>query len=146
MKIKATDIRLGLWVNTPREDQNPFRIDQIDFLNENVAKVGMNVHKYTIPGHAGLGEVWGHPLTWELPDLSGIPITIHHVEDCGFKDDEPHSILMIGDHELVYYQYIPKEGQPKWTLNGKEIQLDYLHELQDLYRSLAKKELEINWK
>lgn len=69
--IKPNEIRLGNWVNAPRDDQSPFRIDLIEHQSETYCKVGMNVHFYPNP----LDEnqiISAHPLTWESKDLEHI--------------------------------------------------------------------------
>ncbi len=72
--IQPNELRIGNWVNTPREDQSPFRIDLIEHQSKTYCKVGMDVHLYEHPIYKDQ-TVSAHPLTWDNKDLSPIPLT-----------------------------------------------------------------------
>lgn len=123
MSLKANELRLGLYVNTPRSDQNPFRIDAFEYLHNGDAKVAMNIKE------------GAHPLTWYLKDLSGIPITNDDLVKCGLNKRffKAYEIKPLDGHKGKFGLFI----QRKWQAT----KIQYLHQLQNLYFALTGTEL-----
>ena len=145
-ELKASDLRIGNLVNVPREDQSPFRIDLIEYACEEFCKVGMNVNKFDTP----FGVIDGHPITWELPDLNGIPLTEEWLLKFGFKHDlyDDRFAFEMGATDYVV------EKQDDWyfigvkynTSKGNSIvyfswNIYHVHQLQNLYHALTDQEL-----
>ncbi len=131
-KIKEGELRLGLWVNVPRADQSPFRIDLIEYCTNGFAKVGMNVHKYENPFKEG-ELINGHPLTWELNDLT--PIELSEQVLLNIKQFESNNIRIDAVIDLRW------RHDKIWLVMGAEVQdldISYLYQLQNLCSSLGK--------
>lgn len=146
--INTKELRLGSWINVPRADQSPFRIDEIEFLTANDCKVGMHTQE------------GGHPLTWYLKDLEPIPLTPSILLNVGFHEDNYGVFEFVRDNApyvsgcdiLLWCKQYEKDGKTTWEFcMGKSLSnlqrlcdLDYLHQLQNLFFILCGKELEIN--
>ncbi|WP_407430596.1 hypothetical protein [Arcticibacter sp.] len=140
--MKAQELRLGNYVNVTRTDQSPFRIDLIEHACEGHCKAGMNVHKYETPW----GLIDGHPLTWELKDMSPIPLTEEWLLKFGFKEYDQfgweHS-LNVGAIKLYTrssYGHIYMELEGIYL--GDSIK--YVHQLQNFYHGITGQELPYN--
>jgi len=135
--MKASELRIGNLVNVPREDQSPFRIDLIEYATIELMKVGMNIHKYEFAGKI----IDGHPLTWELKDLSGIPLSEEILLKCGF-------VLMNKwfDYELSLFRigYITNNKYFQFESNGKVIDIKSLHQLQNIVYFNTEQELDVS--
>lgn len=143
-KIKATDIRLGNYFNVPNREQSPFRVDEIEYLSQQRAKVGMSL----IP--------CGHPLTWYLDDLSGVPLTEDWLLKLGFSSEEyrdksKHIGINFGqtDFTLVKpgsldFEHIKHFGF-EFDAGGwpRLKQFEYVHELQNFFYCYSGEELEV---
>ena len=142
MKMKASELRIGNYVNTPRADQNPFRIDYFDidkvYQNNGTYKTDFGGIEYTIPFH---------PLTWDLKDCSPIPLTPEILEKAGFEkkyDGDYFTLpdeLCKGGWDKRFIYYLPYFNLSTYTGN---IQIAHLHQLQNLYFALTGQELAIN--
>lgn len=138
MMIKAEELRIGNLVNVPRADQIPFRIDAFEFLGKDFGKVAQNNGTYMVMDI----EVPFHPLTWELKDLSPIPLTPKILEKFGLNFDgltyrNKTDLVVSGEFTWVGI-YIPR--------NDEDVTLDcpeYVHQLQNLYYALTGTELTI---
>jgi hypothetical protein len=142
--IKPQDLRKGLYFNVPRKDQCPFRIDVIEHLSDNYAKVGMSSGMYKL----GEFEMEGHPLTWELKDLEPIPLTEEWLLRMGFS--RHHLNYSNG---IIYILNVPNNTEFEWGVypnmlgSGFQIHqrqmLAYVHTLQNIIHSLTGEELTI---
>lgn len=131
--MTTKELRLGNYVNCPRDDQNPFRIDGFEFLSSHNCKVEMQ----WMPNF--------HPLTWELNDLSPIPITPEILEKCGFQ----YAVEIfgwVGKKHLIYQ--CADDGEHWWLLEpfctddkDLHIKIQYLHQLQNICFALEGEEL-----
>ena len=134
--MKASELRLGNYVNVPIPEQCPFRIDDFECLSYEFIKVAQ---KQIINGK----EV--HPLTWYGDDLQPIPLTEEWLEKFGFTK------AIYYDVDQNYYVYFdfsiynfydegwffldPDNGH----INTKGVK--YVHEIQNLYFALTGEEL-----
>lgn len=133
MTLQANELRLGNYVNCPRQDQNPFRIDGIEFLNKNNCKVEME----WMPNF--------HPLTWELKDLQPMPLTEEIVKKTGFVQQLEPSIWFKKPFHLNL------DSTWWWCIDGcfegeegsKWREVKHLHQLQNLYFNLTGEELDV---
>lgn len=139
--MKPSELRQGNYVNTPRADQNPFRVDYFDmdkvYQNNGTYKTDLGGTEYTIPFH---------PLTWDLKDCSPIPLSPEILEKCGFVKKGRYAIG-VGGYQVFVNGRIellqPKKGGP-YILAFHEVKIAYLHQLQNLYFALTGEELTIN--
>lgn len=139
--MNANELRIGNYLNTPRADQSPFRIDVIEFASKNNIKVGMNVHKLPHPFNENQ-FIDAHPLTWELKELKPIELTEEILLNCGFVKDEFDN----WENETRLGLYKPEEFDGYLSVWGESTvgECNYLHQLQNLYFALTGQELEIN--
>lgn len=114
MSIKVEELRIGNLYNVPRSDQSPFRIDLIEFMDKNNAKVGMNIHKLKHPFKEN-EFIDAHPLTWELSDLNGIPLTDKDVKQYGH-----FNLIKVNDEYFVCF-------------GNYKTQVKFYHEVQNYY-------------
>ena len=132
--IQANDVKLNRYFNCPRTDQNPFRIDTIEFLTEGFGKVGM------YPTVDGVIKTDLHPLTWQIENLTPIPLTPEVLRDCGFQinDDSCFPDCTLGDFRVNFAIH---DGVVEY---GRERIYEFippLHQLQNLYFALTQTEL-----
>jgi hypothetical protein len=125
--INAEELRLGNYVNVPRKDQSPFRIDAFESLSKTFIKVAM-IH----PIH---GKFF-HPLTWYGDDLKPIPLTEEWLVNFGFT----FKSYGYGIEEWKQWNF---DG---FSLNGfthsqTGVDLKYVHQLQNFYFALFGQEL-----
>jgi hypothetical protein len=138
--LNTQELRLGNYVNVPREDQSPFRIDGFEFLTKDFCKVEMVFN----PNF--------HPLTWELKDLQPIPLTpdilvkaaaLVNKVSFTYRIDLPGIQMLFLDLAGVgttsYYVNIFQQGV-SITL-GK---VQYLHQVQNLFFALTGTELTLS--
>jgi hypothetical protein len=127
--IQANELRIGNYVNVPREDQSPFRIDAFESLSEKFIKVAM-VH----PEH---GENF-HPLTWYGEDLQPIPLTEEWLLKLGF-------LKYKGDNKDFWLNDFEFANDLKWIFwRGNILEnIKHVHQLQNLYFALTNKELQL---
>lgn len=129
--MKAEELRIGNYVNVPRGEQCPFRIDLFNDVSSGIGKFGMICDKNI------------HPLTWYLQYLHPIPISDEFLLKNNFS---------LTEHCL--YELFTPNGH-KITFKCKElfcyvddIGLDHIksvHDYQNLWKSLTGTELEIKW-
>lgn len=140
--IKANEIRLANYFSTP--NQPIFRIDVIDILTNNYAKVGQYINEQ------------GHPLTWYLSDLQPIPLTEEWLLKLGFEciadciDQKTFALknrksnyyyAVILDHEEIVLER--KDINGYYTIIWDERYFQYVHQLQNLYFALTGEELKL---
>jgi len=145
--MKAKELRIGNYVDVPRKDQSPFRIDAFESLSKTFVKVAM-VH----PEH---GENF-HPLTWYGDDLTPIPLTEewHNkfgVIKSGFESFEYSlpiknnmyiKVIFIGDYVMLRQGEGNHEDDVVSIWNKDLTKRDmYVHEWQNLYFALTGEEL-----
>ena len=127
--MKAEELRIGNWVNTPREDQNPFRITGFEYLDETFnGKVESRIKKGT------------HPLTWYLTDIKPIPITPEWLERAGFEKYDTQ-FTGIGYKIQAGAFLIEFEYGKEAFLESIGIDILYIHQIQNLYFELSGKNL-----
>jgi hypothetical protein len=143
--MKANELRIGNYVNCPKDGQNPFRIDLLDFVSCGIGKFGMIYDKSV------------HPLTWYLQDLQPIPLTEEWLLKFGFGKEKVNDLY---DNAFIKYDVLSSDlylrpsymGGYYWGFNvpGKldnELydakNIKYVHQLQNLYFALTENELEI---
>jgi hypothetical protein len=136
--MKATELRIGNLVNSPNNNQNPFRIDSFEYLAVGMGKAGMILDKRL------------HPLTWYLQDLQPIPLTEEWLLKLQFEIFG--DILFLGDEYNIWKQTpncrfnlftIDKERWICSILNQELTEIKYIHQLQNLYFALTGEELVI---
>lgn len=142
--IRSEEMKLGNYFNCPREDQNPFRVDFIEGLNKDWAKVGMESPVFG--EHPVLGIMKGHGLTWESKDLSGIILTHTLLARLPFKKYYESEWQVKYEHaehpELVL---LFKNGKVFFLKGGTHLmECKYLHQLQNIYYALTGVELNVN--
>lgn len=89
-----------------------------------------------------------------IKDMKGIPLTPEILEKCGFvkdlngdywKDLQTHYLLFIESNDGFYPQYA---GLPEMSSESEQIvslhRINYVHELQNLYKILTGSHLTIN--
>ncbi len=117
--LKVSDLRVGSWVKT-FESETPVRID------ENMMAV--DVCRY------GAQDIRPIPLT---------PAIMKANFECLDATERYGGYLVpISDKVKIRIQQEPS-GRFYWFLGGHKVRTDFIHQLQDLYRALAGKELEI---
>ena len=77
--MKASELRIGNYVNVPIKEQCPFRIDAFEYCSEKFIKVAQEVK---------LNGFEVHPLTWYGGDLQPIPLTEKWLLKFGFEKTE----------------------------------------------------------
>ena len=145
--MKAKELRIGNYVDVPKDGQCPFRIDQIEHLSDDFGKFAM-VHDKGV-----------HPLTWYLKDLKPIPLTEEWLIKFGFKKHKGNvfeNIILpywVKNSVLMFFNIGQEEYSWKIGLGemhaGKYIAVTFrwineVHTLQNIYRILTGKELTIN--
>jgi len=125
-KLKASELRIGNYVNVPNYKQCPFRIDAFEHCSEKFIKVAQEVK---------LNGFEVHPLTWYGADLEPIPLTEEWLFKFGFEFTNGYGFKIFGN-------WLQKEDDVYfYNVNGNFIQIDYVHQLQNLYFALTGKEL-----
>lgn len=128
--ITPNELRKGLYFNVPRKDQCPFRIDVIEHLDDNFAKVGMKSGIYKM----GEIEMEGHPLTWYLKDLDPIPLTEEILE----------KVCQIKNRKLYLHGRIIINRSGEWYDYASDVKLKHVHQLQNFIFALTNEELNLN--
>ena len=137
--MKASELRCGNYVNVPRKEQSPFRVDYFDRV-----KVYQDNGTYECPT---FGEIPMHPLTWDLSDIEGIVLTPEILEKCGF-DYISEGFLYADKHHCIY-EGGKEHGeiwkfQPFCTIDVNcTVSIKYMHQLQNLIFALEGVELEV---
>jgi hypothetical protein len=134
--MDGAELRLGNYVNVPREDQSPFRIDAFEYLSDKFIKVAMF--------HPEHGENF-HPLTWYGKDLTPILVTKEWLLNFGFKKVEDFdgfiNVYQLKGFKVSLDDYI--NVFVDWVEEGDSVccyeQL-HVHTLQNLYYELMSKE------
>jgi hypothetical protein len=126
--MEAQELRLGNYVNCPKDGQNPFRIDLFDYVSNGIGKFGMIYDKNT------------HPLTWYLQDLKPIPLTEDWLLKFGWKHKKDF-YLEINGFTIMFES---TGNILSCFLEGIGIDILYIHQLQNLYFALTNEELIIN--
>lgn len=133
--LQATDLRIGNWVQLP-----PLSIPRLQINHNGWMKI-------TGYGISILESDVSNKLNW-----SGIPLTKELLLKIGFKDDtysnftlelndeynEQNITIHFSDYECLNYNGVRFSDQ---DLMGECV---YLHELQNLFYVLTKKELEVD--
>ena len=133
--MKASELRIGNYVNVPNYEQCPFRIDAFEHCSEKFIKVAQEVK---------LNGFEVHPITWYGDNLQPIPLTVEWLLKFGFEKSGlwTYVIELQGNLKLVYYL-----GEKGWSIGFKSYSdfsnLYYVHQLQNLYFALTGKELTI---
>jgi len=137
--MKANDLRIGNYVNVPREDQSPFRIDAFESLSVKFIKVAM-IHPEYVESM--------HPLTWYGDDLKPIPLTEEWLLNFGFEKHESLIGFYFKGNLVVERNIIISGFNFRKRINLREslhlADFDYTHQLQNLYFALTGSELTIN--
>ena len=140
--MKANELRIGNYVDVPNKSQSPFKVDYFD-----ESKVYQKNGAYKLPGFST--EIPFHPLTWDLEDCQGIPLTPEILEKCGFEiRDQGVCITAITKDflfELIWLKdSVTNEvkGYPFYR-NGSHV-LKYLHQVQNLVHALTGEEITLN--
>lgn len=144
--VKASELRIGNFVNVPREDQSPFRIDAFECLSKKFIKVAMI--------HPEYGEKF-HPLTWYGEDLKPIPLTEEWLLKFGFNCiNRPKMAFKLYHNEVNadFSSMILKEvgnnpiwvyaGNNRWTINPFTVEIKYVNQLQNIYFALTGSDLQ----
>jgi hypothetical protein len=140
--MKASELRIGNYVNVPFQEQCPFRIDAFEYCSEKFIKVAQEVK---------LNGFEVHPLTWYGRDLKPIPLTEEWLFKFGFylRDGFSNTFkLNVEKHKYDCSEitYSEKEGLFRFS-NGQQKgttlipHIKYVHQLQNLYFALTGEEL-----
>ena len=136
--IKANELRIGNLVNVPREDQSPFRIDAFEYLSNTYIKVAMT--------HPEFGDKM-HPLTWYDEDLKPIPLTEDWLLKFGFEKSNSNTEFYTFDLSKLSIHLKSKQYADGRTYFNSwciiEKQIEYVHQLQNLYYCLTGSELTV---
>lgn len=159
--ITPHELRIGNYVNTPNEAQNPFRINGFEYLNgvEQNGKVCI----YAPPQHAeGVSfPIRVHPLTWDIEDIYPIPLSEDWLIKLGFKKEKESRYGNKFVYPVADWGFTVENsfGEGKWFFGHeyydaiKEednniphnfcFDLQYVHTLQNIIYSLTSTELTI---
>jgi hypothetical protein len=127
--MKASELRIGNYVNVPIKEQCPFRIDAFEYCSEKFIKVAQEVK---------LNGFEVHPLTWYGGDLQPIPLTEEWFLKFGLIKTK-EGIILMGCYQIVAHE-------ESWRIilkNGVLSNIKYVHQLQNLYFALTGEELTI---
>jgi hypothetical protein len=130
--MKASELRIGNYVNVPIKEQCPFRIDAFEHCDEKFIKVAQKVK---------LNGFEVHPLTWYGGDLQPIPLSEEWLLKFGFEkkywgnDKNQYPFMEKG---LVIIDLLDYTIE---TASGLVIEMKYVHQLQNFYFALTGKEL-----
>jgi hypothetical protein len=131
--MKANELMIGNYVNVPNAEQCPFRIDAFEYCSEKFIKVAQEVK---ING----AEV--HPLTWYGGDLQPIPLTEEWLLKFGF---EWKGLISKGRYLTIFTPcgkaLVFKDNYFIFAGVTIETQIQYVHQLQNLYFALTGEEL-----
>lgn len=139
--MEARELRVGNYVDTPKDGQNPFRIDIIEVYQTGFFKVGM-VYDANV-----------HPLTWYSTSISPIQLTEDWLVRFGFVEIDNHYTLFLDDKKcdltskrLTYWKHQPNYTPSELELSRSGISFKSIfnptvHQLQNLYFALTGEEL-----
>lgn len=125
--MNANELRIGNFVNVPRADQSPFRIDAFESLSNKFIKVAMI--------HPEYGENF-HPLTWYGNDLNPIPLTEEWLLRFGFEHRE-----FSFDKGSFFLSKRTGKNEYLYQAHTNRFQVKYVHQLQNLYFAVKGTEL-----
>jgi hypothetical protein len=121
--MEANELRIGNYVNCPKDGQNPFRIDLFEYASKGIGKFGMIYDKNT------------HPLTWYLQDLKPISLTEEWLLKFGLERFPWGWVLSWGkrpqDHKLLISCCKYKNKYWVELGNGLRIEFPYVHTFQN---------------
>lgn len=134
--MKATELRIGNYVvgkKWPEYDLELIVVTSVD-------DIGINLEE-------GLGE--GIRREFYHHDISPIPLTTEILEKCGFEKREVvEDGIIYGKTKYTLIYTIATDGLHHFFLNGyhNDVQIDNLHQLQNLYFALTGEELDFIFK
>jgi hypothetical protein len=130
--IAANELRIGNWVDA-----------EIGTLKKpNRANIVINGVYTSTPPPSVQSYIISYGRSIDLNNLLPIPLTPEILEKCGFVKQMmwTYAIDIVGNIKLVYYL-----GEKGWSIGNKNYSdfsnLNYLHQLQNLYFSLTGTEL-----
>jgi len=145
--MKANELRIGNYVNTPNPSQSPFRIDSFESHSDYFIKVAQRMF---------ILEQEVHPLTWYGKDIEPIQLTDEWFLKFGFAPDGEYMSIERLDCK---YCFGYRDWAASWTFyieytdspDGKDdgvkypisFDIKYVHQLQNLYLALTGEELTI---
>jgi hypothetical protein len=133
--MNANELRIGNFVNVPREDQSPFRIDAFESLSNKFIKVAMI--------HPEYGENF-HPLTWYGNDLKPIPLTEDWLLKFNLTEKESGGMVLSDNGWGIL---IFKQEDDSYDISARDeyhiCKIKYVHQLQNLYFALTSAELTV---
>jgi hypothetical protein len=131
--MKASELRIGNYVNVPNYEQCPFRIDAFEHCSEKFIKVAQEVK---------LNGFEVHPITWYGDNLQPIPLTVEWLLKFGFKNNSMNTYNILLQGFLLEYNLqhnvVDAVNKVHFNLN---IPVKYVHQLQNLYFALTGEEL-----
>lgn len=137
--IQAQELRIGNWVMD--RGNKKWQIDCWESSNKVAAKMPY------------LGDVigmtmYGHPLTEDVEYLNPIPITPEILEKCGFvKDNSYGHPTFVEKYHVELNQHLSVTFiHNEWRVFdiAPNLELNSLHQLQNLYFALTGEELTVN--
>jgi len=141
--MKATELRIGNYVDVPNKAQSPFRIDYFDLY-----KVYQNNGEYRFPENRNL-KIDVHPLTWDLEECEPIPLSEEVLVRCGYTMIQENSAgkvwafvvdgVFSSDLKIIQWKTTDKAGK---FFRG-ELEIQGLHHLQNIQYALTGHELEL---
>jgi hypothetical protein len=135
--MKASELMIGNWFNVPRQDQSPFRIDGFEYLSNEYGKVEMQL----VPN--------GHPLTWELKDITAIPLNEEWLINSGCKKHTSTFGEWFTFRNYIIEKHLIGDGYNLRQIIGKKEsicinhKMFFVHHWQNLIHALTGEELEI---
>lgn len=127
--LKAEDLRIGNWIHyLSNEGKKEVKVSALQFVDGEV--------RAAFPFKSVLKQS-----PWY--DLQPIQLNSEILEKFGF---EYHNSLLLGERWVIEGKMCiqPKKGRFWFLSNNGEVQLDYLHQLQNLFFALTGEELTIN--
>jgi hypothetical protein len=125
--MKASELRIGNYVNVPIKEQCPFRIDAFEHCSETFIKVAQEVK---------LNGFEVHPLTWYGGDLQPISLTEEWLLKFGFETNDVRYWQI-----SAFRLHINRYGEWIFKVETFEQEIKYVHQLQNLYFDLVGEEL-----
>jgi len=123
MEHISNSIRNGNWINA--EPYGDFKV------------VAMNVFSDSSTFYKSLEY---YPQAANGKTIAGIPLTEEWIKRFGGRKHLEYMLVDVANHDALYLIY--SKGMYHWGQGTWSVKLEFVHELQNLYYALTKKELE----
>lgn len=154
MKIQ-NELRIGNFVNVPNKEQSPFLIMGLDIYTKRDGSVSGKIEsfRFVLPP-SSVFDTGVHPLTWEVEDVSGVPLTEEWLLKFGFQEDSKKrffSLFLNKDDVNEYSRQVidvwlgADDFQAAELCRSgvcfKRVKIKHVHQLQNLHFALTGTEL-----